>query len=405
MEEKLLEELYEFEEGDISSDYFPVFIKKNSIDLDFPLIHVSGINGKSAVCSFLHNFYAENGYTSALFLTSYETSICECIRINNSKISEKEFTTLFEDHKKQFKKLGLTRKEILLAIFLLHIKEKKVDLVIIESGNGGRGDFTLLDYENNILSIITSVSLAHTDILGTTSSEIAFQVSSVIGEQSKVLLGKVDENSEDTIIDEATKLHTEIFKVDNYFQFKLVPGGFAFDYRPYKDLIYKGESSYLVNSICLAIEATKILSASFPVEEVNIKSVLLKGVEQTYFERNGLFIFERADNLEAVTNALGSIKYCFNRPKFVLFASDYKTNIAAILPLINNFIDSITLTRLSDLELRNEDDYFLYLGDYKYEDNPFTAINSFKDIDPEGSILIIGNKEFVVRMKEELNEE
>lgn len=403
-QEEIIEFLADFEVGDVASDNLSSFLKKAGVTYDKPTIHIAGSNGKSATALYLHSILVENEYMSALFLTSFENSIAECIRINDKLITLDELSSIINEHKKLFKKFDLTRKEIIFACFLIYINNKEVNAVIIESGNGGRSDFTNLDYEDSLLSIITSISLNHTNVLGTTTSEIAYQYAGIIEPNSKVLIGKIDENSEIIIRDEADKLKSNTFVVDSYFSVKNIGGSFLFDYRPYKNLMISGFASYLIKDACLAIEAVKLLSSFFEVKEENLKRGLGKLLDKSYLYFSKGCYFDLCDNVEAANNLIESIRYLIKKPTYVLFASDLEMNIAAILPLINNYIENIILTNYGELELRNEEDYFLYLGDYAYQENPFIAMNEIKDKDPEASILVVGNKDFVTALRSEIDE-
>ena len=402
MEDYIFEELLENDFEEETSKNFYKFVEKADINLNFPLIHVCGSNGKSLTARILNNIYCENEYTSALFLTN-QHNFESMIFFNNKPLKREEIESIFNQHKKLFKKFDLSKLEVMFAIFLFYIQEKKIDIVIVEAGNEGFEDFSILDYENKLLTIITSNSLTHTDILGTTTSEITDQHSAFISENSKVLIPQIEETSEIIIRNAAKKLDSDVFVVDSYYFAKVIEGKLAFDYRPFKGIVINSLADYLIKVACLAIVATQLLNNVLPIKEESLKKALLKKLEENYFYIYKNYIFDLADNVEAAREMVVSLRRT-GGVAFCLFASDKNSNISAILPLINNFIDHIIISRLDDLNLKEEADYFLYLGDYSFAENPYIAMKVLLENDPEAKILITGNKDFVNQIREEIEE-
>lgn len=402
MEDYIFEELLENDFEEETSKNFYKFVEKADINLSFPLIHVCGSNGKSLTARILNNIYCENEYTSALFLTN-QHNFESMIFFNNKPLKREEIESIFNQHKKLFKKFNLSKLEVMFAIFLFYIQEKKIDIVIVEAGNEGFEDFSILDYENKLLTIITSNSLTHTDILGTTTSEITDQHSAFISENSKVLIPQIEETSEIIIRNAAKKLDSDVFVVDSYYFAKVIEGKLAFDYRPFKAIVINSLADYLIKDACLAIEATQLLNNVLPIKEESLKKALIKKLEENYFYIYKNYIFDLADNVEAAREMVVSLRRT-GGVAFCLFASGKNSNISAILPLINNFIDHIIISRLDDLNLKEEADYFLYLGDYSFAENPYIAMKALLENDPEAKILITGNKDFVNQIREEIEE-
>lgn len=155
-------------------------------NLPYKTVHISGSNGKGTVCFLLAKNLKLNEYKTGLFISPHIYDICERVQINGKKISKKDFALyLSKILKKETVKLKFF--ELLTLMALLYFKDKKIDFAIIECGIGARKDST--NIIKSCLSIITSVSLEHTKILGKTLKQIAFEKAGVIKQKTPCIIG------------------------------------------------------------------------------------------------------------------------------------------------------------------------------------------------------------------------
>lgn len=144
---------------------------------DLKCIHVAGTNGKGSVCAILAAILKEAGYKVGLYTSPHIYEYTERIKVNEVEISKEGFARLFE--KVISTEVPLTEFEILTIIMFLYFKEQNVDYVVLETGMGGRFDATNV-IKKNLCSIITHIDLDHTDRLGKTKDEIAFEKAGII---------------------------------------------------------------------------------------------------------------------------------------------------------------------------------------------------------------------------------
>ena len=138
----------------------------------------------------------------------------ERIKVNNNKI-EKDFISQFIINNRDIiEKLELTFFELSFGMSLSYYIEKNVDYAIIEVGLGGRLDAT--NIINPILSVITNISYDHTEILGDTLEKIAFEKAGIIKQNTKVIIGERDKDTENVFIDIANKNFSEIIFASDY---------------------------------------------------------------------------------------------------------------------------------------------------------------------------------------------
>ena len=140
-------------------------------------IHVAGTNGKGSVCTILASILQEAGYKVGLYTSPHIWEYTERIKINGIDISKEDFSNYVNEICNC--KVHLTEFEILTVMMFLYFAHCNVDIVVLETGLGGRLDATNV-IKNNLCSIITQIDLDHTDRLGKTKDEIAFEKAGII---------------------------------------------------------------------------------------------------------------------------------------------------------------------------------------------------------------------------------
>ena len=191
------------------------FVNHLNINIqDIKLIHIGGTNGKGSTCAYLSSIIQESGYKVGTFTSPHFFDYRERIKVNNNKI-EKDFISKFiVTNRDIIEKLELTFFELSFGMSLSYYIEKKVDYAIIEVGLGGRLDAT--NIINPILSVITNISYDHTEILGNTLKKIAFEKAGIIKQNTKVIIGERDKDTENIFIDIANKNFSEIIFASDY---------------------------------------------------------------------------------------------------------------------------------------------------------------------------------------------
>lgn len=155
------------------------------------LIHIAGTNGKGSTSSILGKVLIEHGYKVGFFNSPHLEEIEETIRVNDENILEEDLVYLLEEIKPYVNKVveegykHPTEFEVLTCIMFLYLYRQKVDFGVIEVGLGGRLDST--NVIKPILSIITSISLDHTNILGNTIQEITNEKAGIIKDAIPVI--------------------------------------------------------------------------------------------------------------------------------------------------------------------------------------------------------------------------
>ncbi len=151
-------------------------------------IHVAGTNGKGSTCAILASILNASGRKVGLYTSPHIFKYTERIQINGEKISENTFSQLvFETVKlADDNNIHLTEFEILTAVMFKYFADENVDVVILETGLGGRFDATNV-IKSNLCSIITHIDYDHTERLGNTLDKIAYEKAGIIKENCPVI--------------------------------------------------------------------------------------------------------------------------------------------------------------------------------------------------------------------------
>ena len=154
----------------------------------FLSIHIAGTNGKGSCSHTLAAILQAEGYKVGLYTSPHLVDFRERIRVNGEMISEQEVIDFVEQERDFFEPLHPSFFELTTALAFKHFAEQKVDIAIIEVGLGGRLDCT--NIITPILSIITNISLDHTQFLGNTLGAIAAEKAGIIKHRVPVVIGE-----------------------------------------------------------------------------------------------------------------------------------------------------------------------------------------------------------------------
>ncbi len=270
----------------------------------FPSIHVAGTNGKGSVCSILEAIYREAGYITGVFTSPHLERYNERFKINGKEIEDRVILQFFKKTKPLIEKYELTYFEISTALAFWAFDKAEVDIAIIETGLGGRLDATNIIMPE--LSIITSIGLDHTDILGTTQANIAEEKAGIIKKDIPVVVGNIEGEALSVIEKKAGKEKAPIVK--------------AVEVQPVwrdRNIMLIGWGKFIstqfyepVNmwNVATSIAAIRTLSEKFPVDlSAEIRAIeQFRGVPARFEKLNPLkeWYFSGSHNLVAINSML-----------------------------------------------------------------------------------------------------
>ena len=257
----------------------------------YPIIHVTGTNGKGSTIAFMRELFARHGKKVGTFTSPHIISIHDRICINGEPISDEDFIRLADQVKAMEQRLLETNNqlsffELLTLIALLYFKEQEVDLVLLEVGIGG-----LLDTTNVVtgeIAVITSIGLDHQETLGNSLAEIAEQKAGIFKSGKSAVIANLAPEAQIVCHKVAENLGVTLYQADHDFSFK--NGRFSSSLADLNQLKLGLEGAYQEENAALALQAF-LLFMNQRGEKVDEK-VVQKALKQTRW----------AGRLEAITD-------------------------------------------------------------------------------------------------------
>ncbi|MEO9967796.1 MAG: folylpolyglutamate synthase/dihydrofolate synthase family protein [Reichenbachiella sp.] len=163
----------------------------------FKSIHVAGTNGKGSTSHIIASILQTAGYKVGLYTSPHLKSFRERIRINGEEVDEQFIVDFVTCHKADIEKISPSFFEITVIMAFEYFAQQEVDFAVIETGLGGRLDST--NIITPILSVITSISMDHQDMLGDTIESIAKEKAGIIKDNIPMVIGQLPESAEKVI--------------------------------------------------------------------------------------------------------------------------------------------------------------------------------------------------------------
>ena len=221
--QKVLEKLYSFQRFGIKPGLERTLELLNSVNnphQKLKFIHVAGTNGKGSVTSSLASILSESGYKVGLYTSPHIFEFNERIRINGEMISDDDVINYFNILLDKSLEIGATFFEITTVMALLYFAEQNLDIVVLETGMGGRFDSTNVVIP--ILTIITKIDLDHQEYLGNTIEDISKEKAGIIKHNVPVILNKNSNNVIEIIQTQADLKQSKFYYSEDLLSINLI---------------------------------------------------------------------------------------------------------------------------------------------------------------------------------------
>lgn len=249
------------------------------------VIHVAGTNGKGSVCAFLQSICMESGYRTGMFTSPHLVTTRERFCIDGVMISEDEFVEAFcwlSDRITEYRRIRPeycpTYFERLFFMGIYVFARAKVDVVILETGLGGRLDTTNV-VTDPAVTVITEIGLDHMAYLGDTLQEIASEKAGIIKPGVPVVFSDRKRVVSDVIHRKAEELGCVCHAVSendykiNEIQKKFIDFSVVSRYYDYGSLIASTTASYQAENAAVAVRTCEILKKACGFEKFTVESI------------------------------------------------------------------------------------------------------------------------------------
>lgn len=283
----------------------PRFTKKNTMantkafleklgnpDLGLHIIHVAGTNGKGSVCTYMRSILEAAGKKVALFTSPHLVDVRERFMIDGEMISKEAFYEAFQviynlldwEELEAGEGYHPTFFEYMFFIAMLVFKQAAPDYCILETGLGGRLDATNAVLKKE-LTVITRISLEHTEYLGNTIGEIAGEKAGIMITNTPVVFADTQEEATAVFLEKAKELSCECFPVSKYdytllnFKNKTIDFSYVSRY-DYNVMVHLNTlAKYQVENCTLALRAIEVLDTNREIPD----KILKKGAETAFW--------------------------------------------------------------------------------------------------------------------------
>ncbi|MCG8785876.1 bifunctional folylpolyglutamate synthase/dihydrofolate synthase [Tenacibaculum finnmarkense] len=353
----------------------------------FKTIHVGGTNGKGSTSHLIASVLQEAGYKVGLYTSPHLKNFTERIRINGQEIEQESIIDFISQNKQFLEAQKLSFFEMTVGMAFDYFAKQKVDIAIIEVGLGGRLDSTNIITPE--VAVITNIGLDHTQFLGETLPEIAYEKAGIIKDNISVVVGERQKEVEKVFIDKANECNAKIvFASDQDYSYKT-------------DLL----GDYQSKNVKTAVKAIRQLK-DFVVSEQNIKKGLLKVVENTnlkgrwqILQQYPKVICDTAHNKEGLIYTLAQLKNEQYKNLHIVLGVVSDKDLAAILPMFPQnaryyFCKPNIIRGLSEKKLKDTAEVFNLTGDLFGSVNE--AFEAAKTQANSEDCIYIGGSTFVV---------
>lgn len=392
------------------------------------LIHIAGTNGKGSTTVIISRILQGHGYKVGMYTSPFLEEFEERIQINGMNIPKEKLADLMEKVKKAVDKVieegynHPTEFEIITCLMYLYFYIENVDFGVIEVGLGGRLDST--NVITPILSVITSISLDHVNILGNSLKEIANEKSGIIKNKVPVVIfpQKKDafdiikkkceeENASLYVIDENDSEFIDVVREDGIYQKIRVKYN-----KEELEVNFPLLGEHQILNLSVALKAIEILEKngflkiSKEIIKKSLESVVWKGRLEV-MNVNPLVVIDGAHNIQGITTLKSNIKKYFEYRNLylilgILADKDVERMVKEITPMAKK-VYSVTPNSLrAELSEDLKKEILKYNSNcYAYEDYEEALNSSLKDATEEdliiasGSLYMIGDMRKIITNK------
>jgi len=231
----------------------------------FASVHIAGTNGKGSSAHSLAAILQAAGYKVGLYTSPHLRSFTERIKINGTEIGEQAVVDFVHENQKAIQKIGPSFFEMTVAMAFDAFARQKVDIAVVEVGLGGRLDSTNVITPE--VSLITNISLDHTDMLGNTLEAIAFEKAGIIKENTPVVVSERQPEVAHVFEEQAKTKKAPLFFAEDHYSLvrhEQQPGEIFIDiYRDGKqvfaDVLLSGGGLYYLKNMAGVLQTVDVL--------------------------------------------------------------------------------------------------------------------------------------------------
>jgi len=375
----------------------------------YKTIHVAGTNGKGSCSHTLAAILQSAGYKVGLYTSPHLIDFRERIRVNGVPVDEEYVIRFVEEHRSFFEPLYPSFFELTTAMAFLYFAEANVDVAVIEVGLGGRLDCTNIIHPD--LSLITNISLDHTQLLGDTLAKIAFEKAGIIKQGIPVIIGETTPETKPVFIKQAKEENAPIYfaEEERFLQSATVNEqyGWVYQTKNYPNLLGELRGLYQLSNTNTVLSAVAhLIEIGYQIKEENVREGFGKVSELTglmgrwqKLQEHPCLICDTGHNVAGISFIAEQLKHIpYNRLHIVIGMVDDK-DISGVLALLPSnatyyFTKASVKRALPENELKQQANAIGLQGE-AYPD-VVAAVNAAQKESLPEDLIFVGGSSFIV---------
>ncbi len=374
----------------------------NNPQNNFKSVHIAGTNGKGSVSSIINSVLMEKGFKTGLYTSPHILDFRERIRVNGKYISKKFIMNFVNKYFKDIETIKPSFFEVTTALTFDYFSSQKIKYAVIETGLGGRLDST------NILrpavTIITALSVDHTDFLGNTIEKITAEKGGIIKKGVPLVTGNIPVVSVKILNEIAKKKTAEVFNTSDK-KLKITgksETGFYFAVENREKIFYPLTGDYQINNIKTSLKAIDVIGER---EKINFDNGTLTRGFRNLKINSGLYgrfelisvnpkiVVDVSHNEQAIKNIRANLKYFTYERLFIIFAMMQDKDYKKCVNEIGKLDAKIILTKPSYKRAAEPEELFKAVRNHKgkfiLKKNIKESFEFVKDNSKRGDLILV----------------
>lgn len=316
----------------------------------FPLLIVTGTNGKGSTCAMLESIYQAAGHRVGCYTSPHFVRFNERVRISGNEVADDDLVRAFAAVEQARQDVALTYFEFGTLAAVWHMVATGVDVGILEVGLGGRLD--AVNVFEPVCSIVTSVDLDHMDFLGNDRESIGREKAGVYRAKLPAIYG--DDAPPASLLAYAAELNADLRLIQRDFGYSITPAGWRYlaEGQDIELPLPALAGDFQLNNAACVINAVLALATQLPVTLEQMRQGLLQ------VKLNGRF--QRVDHhpeliLDVAHNPHAAAALASNLQRFpaagrtlAVFSMLADKDIAGVLQIIAPFVDAWYVARVEN---------------------------------------------------------
>ena len=378
----------------------------------YPVVHVAGTKGKGSTSAMIASVLQTAGYKVGLYTSPHLVDYTERIQVNRQPVSHEQLVELVERLKPEVVKIEqLTTFELTTAAAFLYFAEEKVDIAVIEVGLGGRLDAT--NIVDPRVSVITSLSMDHMNVLGDTLEKIAAEKGGIIKPGRPVVVAHQKPEAAEVLKKIAKERHSPIIFTDDAYFASLTQHSLAgqeFAVRPAAKTNGNSRASSFNLPLLGAHQVQNALTAYAALKVLHMTGIKISSasIYQGFaavswpgrfeiLQNDPLVVIDSAHNLDSAEKLAQTIRdYLPGQSVGLVFGASEDKDVTGMLGALFPVIESIMVTQ--SVHPRSYD--AVQLGEAAQKFGLPVAVNpqlesaleqAYANLKPDGALVITGS--------------